>query len=106
MGFALVACPGATAPEASGRSSGPVASAPTAPSTAGPSETRPSDASGGPGPSAGARPAEAPVVKSTSCPTGPMTYLGFRGQGRPSPTLVREIKSRFPDAIVVEVGDG
>lgn len=47
-----------------------------------------------------------PIVKATSCKPGPMTYLGFRGAGAPPPALVDEIKKRFPDAAVVEFGDG
>jgi hypothetical protein len=50
--------------------------------------------------------ADAPIVKATSCTPGEMTYLGFRGDGQPAPALLREIRARFPDAIVVEVGAG
>jgi len=46
------------------------------------------------------------VKPATSCPAKAMTYLGFRGKGPPSPRLVREIRARFPEAIVVEVKDG
>ena len=46
---------------------------------------------------------ETPIVKATSCPAGSMTYLGFRGTGQPPPALLREIRARFPDALVVEV---
>jgi hypothetical protein len=46
------------------------------------------------------------VVKATSCKGGEMTYLGFRGQGQPTPALVHEIRKRFPDAAIVEYGDG
>lgn len=35
-----------------------------------------------------------------------MTYLGFRGQGQPPPALVDEIVARFPDAKVLEFGEG
>jgi hypothetical protein len=50
--------------------------------------------------------ADSKIVKSTSCKEGPMTYLGFRGDGPPSGALLDEIRKRFPDAAVVEVGDG
>jgi hypothetical protein len=49
---------------------------------------------------------EPPIVKATSCPAGPMTYLGFRGTGTPPPALLRETLARFPDALVGEVGPG
>jgi hypothetical protein len=35
-----------------------------------------------------------------------MTYLGFNGSGQPPRALLREIRARFPDAIVVVVDVG
>jgi hypothetical protein len=49
---------------------------------------------------------EAPIVKSTSCKAGWMTYLGFRGSGPPPQALLRAIRERFPDAVVGEVESG
>jgi hypothetical protein len=49
---------------------------------------------------------DAKIVKGTSCKEGPMTYLGFRGQGQPPVALLDEIKKRFPDAQVLEISDG
>ncbi len=46
------------------------------------------------------------IVKSTSCKGGSMTYLGFRGTGQPPGALLDEITKRFPDAQVIEFGDG
>lgn len=46
------------------------------------------------------------ITRATSCQEGHMTYLGFRGQGQPPPALVDEIVQRFPDARVIEFGDG
>jgi hypothetical protein len=46
------------------------------------------------------------IVKSTSCKAGALTYLGFRGTGQPPPALLEEILKRFPEARVIEVGEG
>jgi len=35
-----------------------------------------------------------------------MTYLGFHGTGTPPPALLRAIRARFPDALVVDLEPG
>ena len=43
---------------------------------------------------------------STSCKEGPLTYLGFRGNGPPPRALYDAVKARFPDVMIYEVKDG
>jgi hypothetical protein len=53
-----------------------------------------------------AGPSLPPLAVSTHCPERSMTYLGFEGSGPPPVALWKAIRERFPDAIVVEIGDG
>jgi hypothetical protein len=57
-------------------------------------------------PVASATASEPPIVKATSCTPGWMTYLGFHGSGPPTQALLRAIRARFPDALVVDVEPG